>query len=175
MRFIVPSLVTAAALATAFGAHAEGLYVGGSIGPTHYSDSGIDGAGMTDRSSTGGKVFGGYSFTPNLGLELGYADLGHFDSQAGGVHADGYYLDAVGTLPLANSFSLLGRVGVFNGRLEGDPLGNDRGTSYKVGVGVQYDLNANVGLRAEWERYNMDALNTKPNTDMFTVGVTYHF
>lgn len=169
------SFFFAAATLAAVSAHADGLYVGGSIGPSHYTDGGIDGVGMTDKSATGGKVYGGYSFTPNIGLELGYADLGKFGSAAGGVRADGVFLDAVGTLPLANNFSLLGRVGVFNGELKADTLGSDRGTSYKVGLGVQYDINPNVGVRAEWERYNFDALNTKPNDDLFTVGVTYRF
>jgi OOP family OmpA-OmpF porin len=169
------SMLVATASLVALSAHAEGLYIGGNIGPSHYSDDSIAGFGMTDRSSTAGKLYGGYSFDPYLGLEAGYADLGKFNSADGGVKADGIFLDAVGTWPLANDFSLLGRVGVFDGKLHGDPLGSDSGTSYKVGLGVQYDLNKNLGLRGEWERYRFDALNSKPNTDMFTVGVAYRF
>ncbi|MBS0446139.1 MAG: outer membrane beta-barrel protein [Proteobacteria bacterium] len=173
-KILVPMLLAGIAW-TALPAQAEGLYVGGSIGPSHYADDNVGGIGMTDRSSTGGKLFGGYSFNPYLGIELGWADLGHFSSSAGGVKGDGVFVDAVGTWPVASNFSLLGRVGVFNGRLDAETLGGDTGTSYKVGLGVQYDLSKTVGLRGEWERYRFDALNSKPNADLFTVGLTYRF
>ncbi len=155
-------------------AHAEGLSIGGSLGSSHWKGDNIGGL-ATDRSDTGGKIYGGYAFTPNLGIEAGYANLGKFGSDAGSVKADGFYADAVGTLPLGNGFSALGRVGVFNGKLDSSTAGSDRGTSYKVGAGVQYDFDKQLGVRGEWERYRFDALGTKANTDMYSIGLNYKF
>jgi OOP family OmpA-OmpF porin len=174
MKLIPGSFIALAAL-TAISAHAEGLYIGGNVGASRYQGDAIDGASITGRSGTGVKVYGGYSFTPNLALESGYVDLGKFNTSTGHVKGDGLFLDAVGTLPLADSFSALGRVGVFNGKLSSDADGSGSGTSYKFGAGLQYDINPNVALRGEWERYRFDALNTKPNTDMLSVGVAYRF
>lgn len=173
MKTKVSALVCASLLAAA-AAHAEGLSIGGSIGSTRFKGDDIGGL-PTDRSETGGKIYGGYGFTPNFGLEAGYARLGKFSSGAGNVKGDGYFVDGVGTLPLGNNFSALGRVGVFNGKLDSSLAGSDRGTSYKVGAGVQYDFDKNLGVRGEWERYRFDALGTKANTDLYSVGVNYRF
>ncbi|MES1163625.1 MAG: outer membrane beta-barrel protein, partial [Rhizobacter sp.] len=85
------------------------------------------------------------------------------------------YVDGVGTLPLGNNFSLLGRVGAFRGKLKSDFAGSDSGTSYKVGAGVQYDFDKNLGVRGEWERYRFDAFDSKSNADMYSVGLNYKF
>jgi OOP family OmpA-OmpF porin len=174
MKTIANALVCASLLAAGAAAQAEGLVVGGSLGSSRYKGDDIGGI-STDRSDTGGKIYGGYEFTPNFSLELGYADLGKFSSSAGTVKGNGAFADLVGTMPLGNNFSLLGRVGAFNGKLENSLLGSERGTSYKVGAGVQYDFAKNLGVRGEWERYRFDALGTKSNTDLYSVGVNYRF
>ena len=173
MKKIANALVCVSLLGAA-AAHAEGLSIGGSLGTSHYKGDDIGGL-STDRSDTSGKLYGGYSFTPNFGLEAGYARLGKFSSDAGTVKADGLFVDAVGTLPLGNNFSALGRVGLFGGKLDSTIAGSDRGTSYKVGAGLQYDFDKNLGVRGEWERYRFDALDTKTNVDQYSVGLNYKF
>ena len=100
MKTIANALVCASLLA-GVAAHAEGLSVGGSLANSRFQSDGIAGAAVNDRTSTGGKIYGGYQFTPNFGLEAGYARLGKFGTDAGDVKGDGYYLDGVGTLPPA--------------------------------------------------------------------------
>lgn len=173
MKKIANALLCVSMLGAA-AAHAEGLSVGGSLASTKWKGDDIGGL-STDKSATGGKIYGGYSFTPNFGLEAGYATFGKYKSAAGSVKADGFYADAVGTLPLGNGFSALGRVGVFNGKLDSSLAGDDRGTSYKVGAGVQYDFDPKLGIRGEWERYRFDALGAKSNADMYSVGLNYKF
>lgn len=173
-KTIVNALVCSSLLAAA-AAHAEGLSIGGSLGSSHYKGDDVGGI-STDRSDTGGKIYGGYSITPNFGVELGYAQLGKFSSPAGELKAKGTYLDAVGTMPLGNDFSLLGRVGVFGGRAENSFTGStDTGTNLKVGAGVQYDFAKNLGVRGEWERYRFETSGTKANTDMYSIGLNYKF
>ncbi|WP_298830300.1 porin family protein [uncultured Piscinibacter sp.] len=173
MKKIVHALLCASLLGAA-AAHAEGLSVGGSLASSRWKGDDIGGL-STDKSATGGKIYGGYGFTPNFGLEAGYATLGKFESAAGSVKADGFFADAVGTLPLGNGFSALGRVGLFNGKLDSSLAGDDRGTSYKVGAGLQYDFDPRLALRGEWERYRFDALGAKSNTDLYSVGLNYKF
>ena len=173
MKKIANALLCVSILGAA-AAHAEGLSIGGSLASSKWKGDDIGGL-STDKSATGGKIYGGYSFTPNFGLEAGYATFGKFKSAAGSLKADGFYADAVGTLPLGYGFSALGRVGVFNGKLDSSLGGDDRGTSYKVGAGVQYDFDPKLGIRGEWERYRFDALGTKSNADMYSVGLNYKF
>jgi len=173
MKFIAKAIVSAAALA-AFSAHAEGPYVGGSLGASRYKGPDIGGL-ATDRSSTGGKLYGGYGFMPNLGVEAGYADLGKASSPAGDVKGSGVYVDLVGTVPIAEGFSAIGRVGAFNGKSSVTGGASETSTNPKYGLGVQYDFNKQTGIRGEWERYKFKALDEKGNADLFIVGVNYKF
>ena len=172
MKLITKTLVAAATLA-ALCAQAEGLYVGGSIGASRYSDD--FGGAYTDRSDTGLKLYGGYAIHPNFSVEAGVAHLGKVRSAAGDVKGGGLFVDAVGVLPLANNFSLLGRAGVFNGMLDSTLAGDDRGTNVKFGAGVQYAIDKNVSVRGEWERYRFDTLGLKPNADLYSIGLNYRF
>lgn len=173
MKFIAKALVSAAALA-ALSAHAEGPYVGGSLGASRYKGPDIGGL-STDRSGTGGKIYGGYGFTPNLGVEAGYADIGKASSDAGDVKGKGVFVDLVGTVPIAEGFSAIGRVGAFNGKSSVTGGSDQTSTNPKVGLGVQYDFNKQTGIRGEWERYRFKALDEKVNADLFTLGVNYKF
>jgi OmpA-OmpF porin, OOP family len=148
--------------------------VGGNLGSSHFKGDAVGGA-ETDRSDTGLKLYGGYAFTPNLGVEAGWANLGKFKSSAGEVKGDGLFVDAVGTLPLGYNFSGLARVGVFNGKLDSSLAGSERSTNLKVGAGLQYDIDKNLGVRAEWERYRFKAFGSASNTDFHSVGVNYRF
>lgn len=172
-------LVAGAALlsATAF-AQDTGFTLGANLGGAHWK--GNDAGGLAvDSSDTGGKIFGGYRFSPYFGVEAGYADLGKFSGPSGNLKANGYFVDAVGTWPLAGTgLSLLGRVGAFDGKLRSDTLGvvdHERSTNLKVGAGLQYDLNPRLALRTEWERYRFDAIGIKDDTDLYSVGVNYRF
>lgn len=174
LQVLAASAALCGALGTAASAHAEGLYIGASAGGSHFKGDNVGGV-ETDRSATGTKLFGGYQFTPNFSLEGGYVDLGKFSSSAGQLKANGLYLDAVGKVPISGPWSAIGRVGVLSGKLDNSLVGSDRGNSAKVGAGLEYAIDKNLALRGEWERYHFDALNTKPDTDLYSIGVKYSF
>ena len=173
MKLIPKTLLIGASLLAA-GAHAEGLYIGGNVGGSHYKSDALPGL-TSDRSDTGYKLFGGYALSPNLAVEGGWASLGKFSGANGNLKADGLFLDGVGTLPLGNNFSALGRIGIFNGKLDSNTSGSDRGTSLKLGAGLEYAIDRNLAVRGEWERYRFDALGAKPNVDLYSVGLKYSF
>jgi len=176
------SIVLAAAAAAALPAFAadNGAYVGLSAGKADWKADSVNGV-TGDSSGTAGKVFAGYQFNKNLGLELGYADLGKFGGAGtGSARAHATSLDAVGMLPIGDSaFSAIGRVGVANTRTRTTSvLGVDdssSGTDVKAGLGVQYNLSKNAALRAEWERYRMKQFGEKNNADLATVGFVWGF
>ena len=147
---------------------------------------------------TGYKLFGGYQFTPNLGVEAGYFDLGTTGYTAstlpagtlnGDMRVKGLNLDLVGTLPLVGRLSALGRVGVTSIRANDSfsatgavamPYASanpsQRSTNLKLGLGLMYDITDSLAVRAEAERYLLkDAVGNRGHADLFSVGLIYRF
>jgi len=180
MKYKLSSVAACAALAAlpvvSQAQNNTGLYIGGSLGQSHWT--GNDTFGL-DRSDIGGKAYLGYEFTPNIAVELGYANLGKFNSSSGSIKGEGVFLDGVAKVPFTPQWSGLARLGVFGGRLNSSapaPFnGEDDGASFKVGLGVQYNLNPKAAIRGEWERYRFDAFDTKSDTDLVSVGFNYKF
>lgn len=167
------ALGTGAAQAQLSSAPSTPYYLGGSLGSSSWRGQ-VNGVDGSDGGSSY-KVYGGYQFTPNYALELSSVRLGYQRDGAGNqAFARGYSVDGVGLLPLGNNFSLLGRVGLADMKTL-TTAGSDHGLALKVGAGVQYQLNPRTALRAEWERYRLDAFNAHPSADNFTVGVKFGF
>lgn len=208
------ALLGAAALAI-FGsapvlAQGTGWYGGASVGRTRatidderitraLAGQGFTASSIEDRDGDRGfKVFGGYQFTPNFGLEAGYFDLGEFGytarttppgSLTGDIRVKGLHVDLVGTLPLTQRFSVLGRVGLTSSRTDGSfsAIGaarvpyasastSERSTNYKYGLGVAYNLTENLAMRVEGERYRIkDSVGNRGDVDMLSIGLLYRF
>jgi len=168
--FLRAACVTACLGAAA--AHADGLYVGGSLAAPHYSDN-INGLSI-GSSGVSGKLFGGYQLNPNFAVEAGLADLGRISDDSGSIKSHGEYVDAVGLLPLNPSWSLLGSIGVAHVNID-TSAGDDNGAALKLGLGAEYALNKNVALRGEYENYHVDAFGGHPNIGQYSVGVRVNF
>jgi OOP family OmpA-OmpF porin len=129
-----------------------------------------------DSYNTSGKVFGGYQFTPNWGIEGQYVYLGrnnvNVTSNVAGVSGSGSYkseswgIAATGTLPLPNNFYLMGKLGAAFNKVNGGNfcasgpggtacgnLGNDNKTDLLAGLGVGYNFNPKLGVRVEYENF----------------------
>lgn len=176
MNKVLRLSITAAALAAAVGAHAEGLYIGGALSAPDYRDS-VNGYGDgSGGSGPGLKLYGGWKFNPNFAVEGGLANLGRtHDSNGGSAHAYGAFVDAVGIWPVATNWSLLGSAGLAEMRLK-TPAGSDSSPALKVGVGVQYDLSRTTALRLGYEQYKFtNAFDSKPSVGQTTFGVNMAF
>lgn len=148
-----------AAALTAIGAstpaYAAGWYAGAGVGQAEYE-------GLSDEP-TSMKLFVGYSFNPNAAVEFAYVDSGEAkeDTFLGDfkASADGFEVSAVGLLPVNNTVSFLGRLGLFNWDADFELAGasaSDSGTDLTYGFGVQLDLNKGVAIRAEYQIYDVD-------------------
>lgn len=160
----------------------------------------VTGPGVThtittsDERRTGYKVFGGYQMNRYFGVEAGYFNLGKstFESTTvpagtlnGQLRAEGFNLDLVGTAPLSDNFSLIGRIGAQNAKTRGtfagtgaalvaNPTPSRRETNYKAGVGMQYAVTSSLLVRAEVERYRInDAVGEKAGVNLFSLSLVF--
>jgi len=122
-----------------------GGYVGVKLGSANKSVSG----GVSDTNSAVG-VFGGYSFNPNVAVELGYTDLG--TAAPGSVKFTTWDVSAVGTYPINVQFSLYGKLGMASTKEEGGGYSAIRSAA-TYGLGGQFNVNPDVAIRLGWEHY----------------------
>jgi len=155
MKTIILSLLAAAATALALPAAAQvglsSVYAGGSLGQSSFTDACSGIASCDDKDSTWG-LFAGYQINRTFAAELGYHDLGAASAPGATFDATAWELVGVAAWPLGAQFSVYGKLGAFYGEAKsgGD---KENTTDLTYGLGVQYDLNRNLGLRAEWQRY----------------------
>jgi OOP family OmpA-OmpF porin len=203
------SLIALAVLASSFAlADDSGWYAGANVGQSSAKiddariTSGLLGSGFTsaaitdDDRSTGYKIFGGYQYNKYLAVEAGYFDLGNFGFNAttvpagtlsGNIKLKGLNMDLVGTLPITEKFSVLGRIGVNYADASDSFVGtgavnvtnpnpSKRDTNLKVGLGLQYAFTPALAMRAEVERYRInDAVGNKGDIDLVSLGLIYRF
>jgi OmpA-OmpF porin, OOP family len=170
----------------------SGWLAGASFGQSKFN---IDcGGSSCDDTDTAFRIFGGYQFNKHFSAELGYADLGKLtvSGVASGLSANAdlkatvWDLMAVGTLPVADKFSLYGKLGMYRAdtKLSGSVAGfgsgsaSDNNTDLTYAVGAGYDFNKNLGLRAEWQRYSKvgsDSTGGDGDIDVYGVAVVYRF
>jgi OOP family OmpA-OmpF porin len=147
-----------------------------------------------NQQDTAYKIFGGYQFNRNFSLEGGYFNLGKFTYNAlsatvgplnGTYEVEGLNLDAIGTLPLNDRFSIFGRIGAqyaythdtFNsiGLLPAGAINPSKyDTNLKLGLGLQYDFNPSVQMRAEVEHYRInDALDNRGDVNVYSLSLVF--
>lgn len=138
----------AAALSAAFiaGPASAEMYLGAGIGVSE-----------TDTRETSWKGYGGYQFTPNWGIELGYNDLYRYR----GSDIELWSLAGTGTLPLGQGWSLLGKVGAATNRSSFQ--GASHRTELLLGAGVGYSMTRNLGVRLEYEDFGKLSDNANGN------------
>ena len=154
------ALLSAVAMTFSAGAMAQGMMSGGYVG----LDIGQTDVG--DEDDTGFKIFGGYQFHRNIAAELGYGLL--FDK--GGVEVTSLEAVAVGIFPLANQFSIYGKLGLAMLEAEVEGFGSEDETEITWAIGAQYDVTRNLGVRLQWQRYETD-----DSIDFLSIGVLWKF
>ena len=191
--------MSAPATAQDSGTYLDGRgYLGAAIGQAKFKKScsgltGVGFAGSCDEKDTAWKVFGGYQAHRYFGLELGYTDLGE-TSAAGtiagvpvsaAIEAKGIELTVVGTVPLGDRFSAYAKVGAFRWDVDARATvgavttsTDDKGTNFTYGFGLNFHVNPNIAVRAEWQRYNDvgDSSTTgRGDVNMVSAGVLFKF
>jgi|GEM_PF-294085 len=192
----------ATAAAPAGGASSDiGVYMGASIGQARMQPN----FRMSDRlgrvseqnKKMAFKIYGGYRFDEHVGVEGAFAHLNgaryDVEDQRGGTHqgklsATGLTLHAVGFLPVSESFTLLGKVGLSAMQFKGSYDGRYSSHEYQekkrfvttpsFGIGAELKLTGQLAARVEYEylgraKFGSDSL--KVRTDMISAGLRYAF
>lgn len=153
-------------------------YVGVGVATADHEDfGGLD----SDGYKASGKVFGGYEFNQTWGAEVGYTDFRKSNvssaTNGGDTKGYGYYVAAKASKPINDQFSVYGKLGIEHSQRElRTSLVNlkDDDTGAYGAVGLQYNINQNVALTAEYERYGKSKdFGAKP--DVWTIGARYSF
>jgi len=165
-----------------------GWYAGGSLGQSKAKDADCTGFISCDDKDSAWKIFGGYEINRNFAVELGYTDLGEFTASGPGaarqsIEATAWELVGVGSIPIADRFSLYGKLGGYRAEAEGRTnvggilSADETNTGLTFGAGAQYDFTRTVGVRAEWQRYNdVGGGNIgESDLDVLSVGVRVKF
>ena len=198
-KYCVSGLVLCAAAASvsAFAATPtnDGWYLGTSVGRSEIKTTNDNANDDTSKGTgTGFKLYGGYQFNDYFALEGQYIRLAtakYRSNRPGGYQLDesdkfsGLAFDAVGILPISDSFSLLGKLGVMQTQIQSDwQYGSESGsakdsrTTPLIGIGAEYKLTPALALRAEYEYYgkiHSDDNTVKIKMDMLSVGMRYTF
>jgi hypothetical protein len=137
----------------------------------------------------------GYKYSRFFAVESEYVDFGRnsmdpFSSPgnlASAFRSTGFGVDTIAILPLWK-FSFYGRMGAYKGDARGGfgyastaLLPADiysRGTRMRYGMGVRYDFNTRLGVRAEFERHSLvgNAIGSEADTaDQVSVGLSWRF
>jgi len=185
LKRIVFACVAVMLFGVAGTAAAQG-YIGVGAGITTFDlCDDLNALGLTscDDKDTGWKLFGGYKFTPNFAVEGAWIDLGEVSASDGFVtvtgEVDGFQIAAVGIFPINPQFGIFGKVGAYMWDVSAtasapgfaSASASDDGTDIMFGAGVSWNFTSNFGLRAEWERFDIDG----DGLDFLSVGVQFNF
>lgn len=141
-------------------------------------------AGQTcDDPDWAASIYTGGMFSPYLGLQFGYLQLGEAERNGGLTKVRGVNLALTGLVPLGTNFSLVGRLGGTYGWTEtsvgpGVPVasGDKNGFGVSYGAGLSWDFNRNWSVTLDWDRHRLKfAGDVTKNTDIAGIGIKYRF
>lgn len=168
-------------------------YIGTSVGSAKADDfcKGFF-IGSCDDTDTGWKLFGGFQYTPNWGVEVYYVDFGEFKANATfegmsfteNAEANAFGISAIGTLPINDQFDVFAKVGISRWELdldftdEGIPSSvDDDGSNITFGIGASYFFNRLFAIRVEWELSKIGDHHTTGEDDvgLVSIGAVLYF
>jgi OOP family OmpA-OmpF porin len=151
-----------------------GWNVTANVGRSHFGgDFNVPGASVS-RNGTAAGLGLGYSFSKNVGVELGYEDFGKASlngTVSGDAKAKATHVSLLLTAPLENDFSIYGRVGAArtDRSVSGTFSGSEKKNEALYGVGFGYAFTKSIGGTLEWQKLD----NTKASA--LTAGVKFSF
>lgn len=175
-------------------------YIGFGYGTTSTETGVTPVTASLDEDDSGFKLFGGHQMNDNLAIEGFYADLGEatVSGDAGDTFIYGGILyqflvnngklayegtvlgaNALLSLPVSDSFSLFGKLGMALWEVDVTASGSgissssasDDGTDFFYGVGASYRFNQDWSVRGEYDMYNFD----DGDVDMLSVNIVKWF
>ncbi|CAK3038750.1 Outer membrane protein beta-barrel domain-containing protein [Vibrio crassostreae] len=125
-----------------------GAYIGGGL--SMYQDSDTDGHGSFDSDGMGYNLYGGYQFNRIVGVELGYNDYADYKNGSKKLSPTSISVSANLGYTFDNTirpFVLAGLSSVDLNANSAADYGDDSGTGFHFGVGVEYTPVEHLTLR----------------------------
>lgn len=155
-------------------------YVGVNAGQPKYDTPCVEGFVCNNRT-TSYKLYTGGMFTPFLGGELAYVNMGRAQRAGGRTEAHGINLSLVGRMPVG-AVNLFAKAGATYGRTKvgGDDLlvttGTDKGWGGSYGLGVGFDVTRASSIVLEWERHDFRFRGLgREHVDSTSLGYVHRF
>lgn len=183
-------LLAAAALAacsTLAQAASVGPYVGASAGVTSFNVDCSPGVSCDD-SATGYKLYAGYNFDHQFGVEVDYLDFGNATWSVSGIKALDLSATAVGAAGVFNfdinrQWSGAVKLGLAQVSLDGTgPYGNGSQSDTKLygGIDFAYAVSPQLKLRGGWDFTTGDytdrfGYGMSGGVHLFSLGASYSF
>lgn len=170
--------------ASAYAGYNIGVQGGMSSLGYYTTDAVKSGSGSVDSNKAFARIYGGYDFTENLGLQLGYAYYGKPEFNSSGVKQSfaqqGVDLSGLVSLHFAHNFGFYlkgGTAWVFRGSVPESAYFKGRESSSKLalllGVGATYDITKS--LSADLSATRLFNNGNLPKMDLYGIGLTYRF
>ncbi|HPY39842.1 MAG TPA: outer membrane beta-barrel protein [Thiolinea sp.] len=154
-------------------------YIGASLG-TASSEfcTVLSGCGETKNTW---KAYSGVKMTEKAFIEGGYVQFGDQKGYNGTTETTsatkGYSTAGVVTYAVNSQIEVFGKAGLWwwkNEQKQATSTKATSGSDLLLGAGANYSLGNNMGVRAEWERYQMSPdSSAKQPLDLLSVGVTF--
>lgn len=192
-----PILVLLAGCFTAGAAQAQTAGAAGTaLDATPHAYVGL-GVGVVSDTTAGGrranaKIFGGYEFDRNWGIEAGFTRFrtseftalnwspdGAYEFAQGRMKTSRAYLAGKYAVPINEKFSAYGKLGLSHSESKVSaplPGWNFRvsDTGLYAGLGAQYKLTRDIAAVVEYERYGKRK-DSGPKADVYSAGLRYSF
>lgn len=145
------AVLLACALAAPLYAQASNIYLGLGGGRADNRD--------LDETDTAIKALAGFNFNETFGIEGSYVDFGEATRGAIATEAETVALQGVINLPFTPKFGAFAKGGVHYADVTTtvgavSASGNETDATY--GAGAKFDFTHYLGVRGEWERFEID-------------------
>lgn len=197
MKKVLAGLCVAATMAAVSGAALaadSGFYgavdIGQSKAKKFCDTEGVAGLTVTscDDKDTAYRIGVGYQFNQNFGLEANYVDFGNLGVSGTylGVpftydaEANAFQLAVTGTMPINESFAVIGKLGMARTSVDVTVAGavtrtaSDDSTGLTYGIGVRYNINKAMAVRAQYENFDKSTPEDE-KLSLISVGLTFGF
>lgn len=173
-KVLIASLLSTLFAAPAFAA-APGPYV--ALDLQNWSASNT---GSLGNPGIGLRIGAGYHFTQNWGIEANYAQSGDSSTVNGNKYKfTAFQVAATGTYPINPMFDVYAKLGMSANKFDRSPsVPNNTKTSFLWGIGGQYNIDPQWGVRLEYSNIG-DATNRPTGNQVsgsaISIGGVYSF
>jgi OOP family OmpA-OmpF porin len=182
-RFVSVLAFAAALFALHVGAaQAQSVYLGVNGGVSGWNVDWAAGPGNEDKTGSGYRIYGGYNFNDDIGVEAFAIDLGKTSKGIAEVKAKGYGVAGAYNLHFGSrkEWVMIARVGVVSIEAEGMNTTNANGKKTAAqllgGIGIGYSPNKNFMLRADLDGTAAETTDgQRAGVSLLSLGVTISF